>query len=248
MNPFFLDRLLGMMKKKVKPRDYRNAFGAHHSFGRRRRPVASSELILFCVTVAFTLPLSGVRSSAMAEPCVINSPRYRLTSDSVDWSIAIGRNRICYGGVRLNTVIVDKVTLTSAPQFGKVTLLGPGFLYEAAPSFGGRDSFAVTVSGVISRTRGISTIRFVVTAAGAQAPIHALSPASHSEHSEPGSGASTTAPAAVLPKALPPPCPTWDWSKGAPPPMRRPFDRTKLVCPPAPFAPPSQPLGCTCPK
>jgi hypothetical protein len=28
--------------------------------------------------------------------------------------------------------------------------------------------------------------------------------------------------------------------------MRRPFDRSKLYCPPSPFKPPSQPLGCFC--
>ena len=44
-----------------------------------------------------------------------------------------------------------------------------------------------------------------------------------------------------------PPCPTWDWSKG-PPPMQTPFDRSKLYCPPPPFAPSSQPAGCRCEK
>jgi hypothetical protein len=39
-----------------------------------------------------------------------------------------------------------------------------------------------------------------------------------------------------------------DWSKGAPPPMRPPFDRSKLHCPPPPFKPPSQPFGCRCEK
>jgi hypothetical protein len=43
-----------------------------------------------------------------------------------------------------------------------------------------------------------------------------------------------------------PDCPKWDWSKGSPPPMRPPFDRSKLYCPPPPFNPPNPPTGCIC--
>jgi hypothetical protein len=243
-----LTRGLRVMKITLKSPNGRNAVDTYLSRGRKRGLAPDGKRILFFVTIALAPLLPGVGSLAIAETCVINSPRYRLTSDSVDWSIAIGSNRICYGGIRLNTVIIDNVKLISLPRFGQITLLGPGFLYKANPNFDGRDSFTIIVSGTINRTRGSSTIHFVVTAVGAQAPIHPPSPASHPEHTEPGSGAPSSASPAVLPTGSPPPCPTWDWSKGAPPPMRRPFDRTKLVCPPAPFAPPGQPLGCTCPK
>jgi hypothetical protein len=43
-----------------------------------------------------------------------------------------------------------------------------------------------------------------------------------------------------------PDCPKWDWSNGTPPPMRPPFDRSKLYCPPPPFNPPNPPIGCIC--
>jgi hypothetical protein len=43
-----------------------------------------------------------------------------------------------------------------------------------------------------------------------------------------------------------PDCPKWDWSRGAPPPLRRPFDRSKLYCPPQPFNPPNPSIGCVC--
>jgi hypothetical protein len=43
-------------------------------------------------------------------------------------------------------------------------------------------------------------------------------------------------------------CPKWDWSNGSPPPMRPPFDRSKLYCSPPPFNPPNPPIGCICPQ
>ena len=49
-----------------------------------------------------------------------------------------------------------------------------------------------------------------------------------------------------LPTGALPNCPKWDWSSSAPPPMRPPFDRSKLYCPPPPFNPPSPPIGCIC--
>jgi len=49
-----------------------------------------------------------------------------------------------------------------------------------------------------------------------------------------------------VPSGQLPDCPTWDWSKGAPPPMSPPFDRSKLYCPPSPFHPPNPPIGCVC--
>ncbi len=41
-------------------------------------------------------------------------------------------------------------------------------------------------------------------------------------------------------------CPKWDWSSGAPSPMRPPFDKSKLYCPPPPFTPRSPPIDCIC--
>lgn len=237
-----------MMKEKMELQSNSDAIGPYLSHERISGSRPIGDRILFYVITVSILSFLGKGSSALAQNCIVNGPRYQLASDSVDWSIIIGSNRNCYGGVRLSNVVIDNVTLISLPQFGQITLLGPGFLYKAAPNFNGRDSFSVKVSGAINRTRGISTIQFAVTAVGAQAPIRPPSPASHPEHVKPEPSAPGAAAPAVPPTGSPPPCPTWDWSKGAPPPMRRPFDRTKLVCPPAPFAPPSQPLGCTCPK
>jgi hypothetical protein len=190
--------------------------------------------------------LSMNTSAAYVTDCVVNGPRYQLTSDLVNWSMKIGSGQSCIRGLRINNVaMIESLQLVSPPQIGQVALKGPSFTYSAKPGYEGEDSFTIVVSGTINRSSGSSTIRVNVFVGNPAA-------APNFRNRSPGPIAAPK-PSAVAPSTttLPdngslPPCPTWDWSNGSPPPMRPPFDRSKLYCPPPPFRPPSQPVGCLC--
>jgi hypothetical protein len=208
-----------------------------------RHAVVHSTVAAVSVLIGF---LSMNTSAAYATDCIVIGPRYQLKSDLVNWSMKIGSGQSCIRGLRFNDVaMIESLQLVSPPQIGQVALKGPSFTYSAKSGYEGEDSFTVVVSGTINRSSGSSTIRVNVFV-GNPAAAPSL------RERSPGPIAAPKPPAA-LPSmtTLPdngslPPCPTWDWSKGSPPPMRPPFDRSKLYCPPPPFKPPSQPLGCLC--
>jgi hypothetical protein len=195
-----------------------------------------------CATLAF---VSLSMRVASATECVVSGPRYGLASDTVDWSIKIASGQTCIRGLRFNNVAIDSVRLISPPHAGQVTLLGPGFTYSTNSDYEGADSFTVAVSGTINRSKGSSTIRVFVSI-GNPAPATAMRPDPLPLPQAPSNSTVDTATLPASDGSLPP-CPIWDWSNGAPPPMRPPFDRSKLYCPPPPFKQPSHPIGCTCP-
>ena len=189
----------------------------------------------------------GIRAASAIE-CVVSGPRYALTSDTVDWSIKIGSGQSCIRGLRFNNVAVESVKLVSPPQAGQVTMHGPGFTYSAKADYEGEDSFTIAVSGTINRSRGSSTIRIMVSIGNpaSAAPIFRDRTPGPFTVPKPQSASPVDNNLPLPDSGSLPPCPTWDWSNGAPPPMRPPFDRSKLYCPPPPFKPPGQPTGCTC--
>jgi hypothetical protein len=206
------------------------------------RATVHSTAAVVLVLIAFS---SMNISAVYAADCAVNGPRYQLTSDLVDWSMKIASGQSCIRGLRFSNIAIESLKLVSPPQIGQVTLHGPSFTYSAKPEYEGEDSFIVMVSGTINRSSGSSTIRVSVFVGNpAAAPrLRDRSPGPIAAPSPPAS----TPPTMPLPtNGSLPPCPTWDWSKGSPPPMRPPFDRSKLYCPPPPFKPPSQPLGCLC--
>jgi hypothetical protein len=101
--------------------------------------------------------------STQPNACVLNGPRYRLTSDTVRWSLALSGSESCVRGVRFSNVVFDKLTVVSAPQTGRITLQGSGFSYEAASDFHEHDFFSLMVSGTTNKVPGSSTIEVVVT-------------------------------------------------------------------------------------
>ena len=199
-------------------------------------------------SVFFAFLLISAPAPAYAFACIVHGPRYELTSDIVNWSMKIGSGQSCIRGLRLGNVVIESLELVSSPRTGQVTIHGPGFAYAAKSEYEGEDFFTLAVSGKINRLRGSSTIRITVSV---EKPD--VGDTSRSRPPEPIAPPKPLVTGPVdnhLP--LPddgslPPCPTWDWSKG-PPPMQRPFDRSKLYCPPPPFAPSSQPAGCRCEK
>ena len=189
---------------------------------------------------------------ALAEPCHITGPRYNLVGDTIQWSMVIQSGHSCVRGLRFANVTIESVEVVSKPQSGQLALLGWGFTYSPGADLAEKDFFALTVLGKINKKPGRSTIQVTVSVVGpgrvppavpargprARLPVPPSAPQPGATEREAPSPAGGTFPH----------CPIWDWSKGAPPPMRPPFDRSKLYCPPPPFKPPSPPVGCTCPE
>ena len=127
--------------------------------------------IAFAVLVIF---MSEESRTAAAGPCVIAGPRYRLRSDTVDWSMRIESGQNCSSDFQLNTILssspssveIESVKLISPPRSGQVTINDTGLSYAAKTDFQGRDTFTVAVSGAINRIHGSSTIRIVVSNVG----------------------------------------------------------------------------------
>jgi hypothetical protein len=202
-----------------------------------------SHKVLF-VLIAF---LSLSTPAAHAIECIVSGPHYGLTSDILKWSIKIVSGQSCIRGLRFNNVVIESLKLVFPPQTGQVILRGPSFVYSAKSEYGGEDSFTVAVSGTINKLRGSSIIQITVSVESppSAAISHVSSPDLTAVSKPPVTTPVDSSPPQPVDGSLPR-CPTWDWSKGAPPPMRPPFDRSKLYCPPPPFKPPGQPIGCRC--
>ena len=217
----------------------------------RQARVHKIRLRLIASVIILALWLLGGRE-ASAQSCVVSGPRYMLIAETVRWSIEIKSGHRCLRGVRFRDVEFERLTLVSPPQSGQVALQGPGFTYVAKADFDGQDSFTLAVFGAVSKKRGSSTILVTVSVIGPHRDLAA--PGYVGQPAAPTAIPQSPAPPVIdegasFPAGAPlPPCPTWDWSKGAPPPMTPPFDPSKLYCPPPPFKPPGPPVGCICPQ
>jgi hypothetical protein len=186
--------------------------------------------------------------AADANGCLVEEHPYQLQSDTVEWHIRTCVGQTCRRGVRFKLISNPTIKVITSPHFGQLTLQGPSFSYTAGPDFQDYDSFTIEVSGFIGQASGSSTIHVTVSNVAAMPS----SPASDFPPAPPIPNHPTFPPGAPE-KAAPtdgslPPCPAWDWSTGAPPPMRPPFDKSKLYCPPPPFNPPGSTVGCACPE
>ena len=190
--------------------------------------------------------------AARAGDCLITGPRYQLRSDRIEWQMKTRIGQSCIRGIRFSNVANPVIKIISPPRFGELTLLGPSFSYKAGTDFRNEDLFVIEVSGSIGRVAGTTTIRVAISSFDAP-PAHALEPppvqdVRPSPQPLPDTGQAVPLPGDVVPATATssPPCPPWDWAKGSPPPMRPPFDRSKLYCPRQPFRPPNAPIGCSC--
>jgi hypothetical protein len=69
---------------------------------------------------------------AFAQSCVIQNPQhYLLASDAVDWSMQVASGKSCLHGLRIGSVLLEKVSLIAPPESGNVQLVGPAFRYTA---------------------------------------------------------------------------------------------------------------------
>ena len=201
----------------------------------------------------FTLPcvllfLSLGIAAANASNCQVGGPPYQLQSDTVEWQMSTRVGETCRRGIRFKLISNPTIKIISPARFGNVTVQGPSFSYTAGPDLQDQDLFTIEVSGFVGNESGSSTIHVTVSnsAAAAAMPPHPevnVPPAAPAPNPPPVHSAieNATPPDSSLPS-----CPIWDWSKGSPPPMRPPFDKSKLYCPPPPFNPPNPPVGCVC--
>ena len=179
--------------------------------------------------------------AANASGCVVDGHPYQLQSDIVEWQMRTRIGQSCRRGIRFKLISNPAIKVVSPPRFGTLTVQGPSFSYTAGPDFRDEDSFTIEVSGSKGKVTGSSTIRVAVS------NIDAATPSPRALNLPPAPQAPLVENAAPRDASLPP-CPIWDWSKGSPPPMRPPFDKSKLYCPPPPFNPPNSPTGCVCPE
>jgi hypothetical protein len=106
-------------------------------------------------------------------------PHYRLTSDSVNWSLRIENNGNCSFDFRRNTILssspngvdIERLQLISPPQSGQVAIKDTGLSYTAKMDSQGTDSFTVAVTGAINSVHGSSTIRVFVSRVSAVSRI-----------------------------------------------------------------------------
>jgi hypothetical protein len=128
------------------------------------------------MSAALLLGLLGDVRGATAQSCVIQTPRYSLKADTVDWSIKIASGKSCARGVRFGNVEIEAVKLVSPPSSGQVTVEGPGFRYTSKANYKGRDSFSLAVVGRIKSVRGNSTIHVTVAVGESTAASDVTSP------------------------------------------------------------------------
>jgi hypothetical protein len=114
-------------------------------------------------SVFFAFLSISAPAPAYAFACIVNGPRYELTSDIVNWSMKIGTGESCIRGLRLGNVTIESLELVSSPRTGQVTIHGPGFTYSAKSEYEGEDDFTIALSGKIRKSRGSSTIRITVS-------------------------------------------------------------------------------------
>jgi hypothetical protein len=101
---------------------------------------------------------------AFADSCVFSlMPPYALKSDAVNWEMQIASGKTCTKGLKYGSVAISKLNLIAPPEFGKVTVQGPGFSYTAKPDFEGQDAFTIQVTGTMVRMTGTSDIQVTVS-------------------------------------------------------------------------------------
>jgi hypothetical protein len=112
---------------------------------------------LFCNNVVFR----GARVRGFVP--FFSPAAFRLSSDTVEWTMQIASGRTCTRGLKLGSTNITAVKLIGPPQSGKVDIEGPSFSYAAKADFQGQDEFTVQVSGTMVRMAGVSDIKVTVS-------------------------------------------------------------------------------------
>jgi hypothetical protein len=108
------------------------------------------------------LSLSGVATvfaptAAGAGNCLSRPAAFELQSDTVEWSMVVGRGSECIQGLRGKTMVLESVSVLEQPKTGQIVLQGPSFRYSAGPEIG-MDTFKLAIVGESKRVHGSSII------------------------------------------------------------------------------------------
>ena len=95
--------------------------------------------------------------------CVPRATPIGLSRDIVRWSISMRAGQTCIQGLRYSSMVIDRVTLITAPKNGRVEILGSGFRFLTDPNFRGSDHFTISVFGQIARKPGNSLLEVDAT-------------------------------------------------------------------------------------
>ena len=115
-----------------------------------------SHFVLTC------LLLFASSSSVHATPiCVAERAQripFKLTGDSVKWTMTIAPGADCIQGLRWSYMQISDVTVASEPSKGRLQIVGPGFRYTSAGDHQVADKFSLLITGKIRQIAGTSTL------------------------------------------------------------------------------------------
>ena len=113
---------------------------------------------------------------AMAtQSCLKGLKPYKMTGDTVEWSMTIKPGADCIQGLRWSTMQIFNVSVVEGPTHGKIVMVGPGFRYFANPDFDGTDKFTLVVDGQDRFDKGKSTIQITVSKSDSLLVVSAVS-------------------------------------------------------------------------
>lgn len=116
------------------------------------------------IAASMAAMLTIFASAANATPsCMRDIKPYRLTGDTMEWSMTIAPGADCIQGLRWSTMQIYDVSIADKPKNGELVLVGPGFRYFAKPDFAGTDSFTLVVVGKNRRDEGTSTVQITIS-------------------------------------------------------------------------------------
>jgi len=113
--------------------------------------------------------------------CLKDHKPFKLTGDSIEYSMAIAPGADCIQGLRSSTMQIYAVWVLEEPKSGELVMVGPAFHYFAKPGFSGTDKFSLVVVGKNLREEGYSTVEINVSLPNAAVSLDAVGkPASDS--------------------------------------------------------------------
>jgi len=104
--------------------------------------------------------------TARASPsCLGEHKAFKLSGDSVEYSMVIAPGADCLQGLRRSTMQIYAVWMLDKPAHGELVTVGPAFRYLADPNFSGTDRFSLVVVGKNLHEEGYSTVEITVSPA-----------------------------------------------------------------------------------
>jgi hypothetical protein len=118
----------------------------------------SAAILIAAITIA-SCPITAEAGGT----CMLHPEPFKLQSDTVRWSMKITSGGECIQGLRWSTIMIDSISITEQPKFGRLQAQGPSFRYFSNPGARGTDSFKLSISGTSLHINGTSAIEVEVS-------------------------------------------------------------------------------------